>query len=287
MVLILALIVNFFITLVFMMFLLPLLSLILPFVATDQLIMGVTILTMIVLGVIGLTPLGEKFFRRLNGAREPIKKESGAIEPIFSRVVEQCGFKRNQFDLCVIDDMMPNAFALGRRTVAMTRGAMQLPEDEQEGIFAHELGHMQFKDSIRGMVFYMITGAGQVMLVILNRLGAGLSRLGGIPFVGLFVALFGLFLNWITVLVSFLIMLPLFIGEKFGSRLQEYRADKFALDSGHGQGLVNFLYRLMDVDTKASGVMAVLMRSHPVSGERIKRIEDLLDSYDVATEVGG
>lgn len=273
---ILAIVVNFFITSFFMLFFCWTLSTLIPVLPiSDTVYEALVIGTMVFLCGAGLTPLGEKIFRWRNGARKPKPNEAERIEPIFSRVAARCGFQRDQFDLCVLDDMEFNAFALGRRTVAITRGAMELPEEEQEAIFAHELGHMRYKDGVKSIVFYMLTTAGRIMLTILNRLGALLAR---IPF----LSVFGLILNWLTVLISHLIMFPLYVGNRFGGRMHEFRADKFAYDNGYGQGLLVFFSRLMTTNVPASGVMNFIMSTHPATGKRIKRLEDLESKYGTA-----
>lgn len=85
---------------------------------------------MLTLCGLALTPMGETFFRFLHKAREPLKTEQEKIEPIFVKIVESVSFSRDQFDLLVCDDQQINAYAMGRRSVIITRGAMRLPDNE-------------------------------------------------------------------------------------------------------------------------------------------------------------
>lgn len=230
------------------------------------------ILTAVVLGgfaALGLTPVAERFFRKMNGYREPIRSESEFLEPIFRRVVKQCGFERSQFDLCVNDSQWPNASAMGRRTISLTKGLMKHPEDEIEAVFAHELGHMRFADSVRSGVFWMITIVSQTLVFVLKLVCGVISA---IPLIGLVA----IAINGFIKLITFCMTLPLIFAQRCGSRRKEYRADKFAFDNGYGQGMMNFLGRLMAFDGQAEGILAVLKRTHPVSGERVKKLEDMI-----------
>lgn len=69
-----------------------------------------------------------------------------------------------------IDDMTVNAMALGRRTVAVTKGAMQtFSEDELKAIVAHEVGHIVHGDTIASI--YAVVGNGILsVFVMLARL---------------------------------------------------------------------------------------------------------------------
>ena len=49
--------------------------------------------------------------------------------------------------LYMLNDHYPNAFALGRNTVCVTRGLLHLDDEKIKGIFAHEFSHLSNKDT--------------------------------------------------------------------------------------------------------------------------------------------
>lgn len=85
--------------------------------------------------IIGFSPLGEKILRLLNRVRPlETKRETEYLQPLFEEVYERAKEKcksLRKIEICVIDNMTVNAMALGRRTVAVTKGAMQTFTEEE------------------------------------------------------------------------------------------------------------------------------------------------------------
>lgn len=78
--------------------------------------------------MISFSPIGEKLLRFLYNVR-PLEtsKEKEYILPLFKEVFEQAKIKNkylNKIEICIIDNMTVNAMALGRRTIAVTKGAI-------------------------------------------------------------------------------------------------------------------------------------------------------------------
>ena len=82
-------------------------------------------------------------------------------------------------------------------------------------------------------------------------------------------------------LIEWLIMLPLTIGQYIGSRQQEYRAGQYAASLGYDSELKTFLYKILDMDNHPSGLAGLLWRTHPKVGDRIRNFEraDLIKQY--------
>lgn len=220
---------------------------------------------------LALTPVGEALFRFTNGAREGLKSEKELLEPIFSRVVKSAGFERGNFDLLVTDSQEINAFALGRRSVIITRGAMQLPEQEVEAIFAHELGHMRHHDSIITLMYYTVSTITNIAVKILAVIAAVMTVFRGTRIIGVVIGVVTAALIWLAIK-------PLNVGNRYGGRVKEYRADRFAHEIGYGEGMQMLLTRFLETEAAPSGKIAdSLMATHPGSGKRLLALEKLAD----------
>jgi len=106
----------------------------------------------------------DKIVLRMYGAREV-----GADHPLYAitaRLAQRAGLPMPR--VYVIPQSSPNAFATGRNpqhaAVAATEGILQLlPENELEGVIAHELTHVAHRDILISSVAATIAGA--IMLV--------------------------------------------------------------------------------------------------------------------------
>ncbi len=76
--------------------------------------------------IIGFSRLGEKLLRLLNRVRPlETKRETEYLQPLFEEVCERAKEKYKKLrkiEICVIDNMTVNAMALGRQTIAVTKG---------------------------------------------------------------------------------------------------------------------------------------------------------------------
>lgn len=234
---------------------------------------GVLLLTIAVMGGlvgIGFSPIGESILRFLSGLREPIRQERAVFDSAFKNVIKRSEYEQSDFDLLVSEDSVPNAFAIGQRTVAITRGFLNLPVDEIEAVLAHELGHHKNGDCKRLLVCYIVGIIGQAALAGLSILGLLLRSRSNI-FMGILGMTFWVF----ALLFEFIVLIPLHLANMFQSRREEHRADKYAYDLGYGDSMMSFFYRIMDDSAKPTGLMAVLSSTHPSPGKRIKYLEDL------------
>lgn len=120
--------------------------------------------------IIGFSPLGEKFLRLLNRVRPlETKRETEYLQPLFDEVYERAKEKYKKLrkiEICVIDNMTVNAMAIGRRTIAVTKGAMQtFTEDELKAVIGHELAHLIHGDTMATL--YIIIGNGILSVFLL------------------------------------------------------------------------------------------------------------------------
>lgn len=188
----------------------------------------------------------------------------------------------------IVLDPNPNAFAIGKGTLAVTAGLLRnATEAELAGVLAHEVGHLSSGDGVRNaaMGFVLapgILGAGAVVLVLAlvfrlmfkwvnprmefpyaSEEGWAVSGSLGWFVVSFFAAFFGV-LAWAAVLAS-----------RAASRAAEYRADAFAgrVSRTTKEGLISFLEKLRSWQGRRGFSFAeALTATHPPLEERIARL---------------
>ncbi|HEV3323183.1 MAG TPA: zinc metalloprotease HtpX [Solirubrobacteraceae bacterium] len=110
---------------------------------------GVTILV-VALALLGLQLFtSDKIAMGMMGVKEVTPQEEPELHGIIERLCVQADLPKPR--VCVMENQMPNAFAMGRSqksaTVCATRGILQLLSPaELEGVMAHELTHVINRD---------------------------------------------------------------------------------------------------------------------------------------------
>lgn len=186
----------------------------------------------------------------------------------------------------------PNAFATGRSpkhaAVAVTRGILRiLDRDELEGVLAHELGHVRNRDILTSSIVATIAGA----ITMLSRsamfgamFGGGRRDRGGNPLA--------------MILVLVLAPLSAMIVQMAVSRTREFAADRTGAQlSGKPMALASALRKLergasavpmtsaneatahqFIVNPLRGGGIKGLFSTHPATGDRVARLEDIARS---------
>ena len=233
---------------------------------------------------IAFSPAGEQILRLTNNVRElATKKEREYIMPIYEDVYTEAmnifPNLRKDIEICIMDTLYINACALGKRTVAVTRGAIEsLSEDEIKGFIAHELGHIANGDTkalllttVGNGIFTIFIVIAQLIVNVLNGMFAKNGTAGLIVFIG--KLMFQLTL-WYLVNLGEIIL-------SINSRKNEYAADEFAYEIGQGDNLASALYILQDISTSNNRkLMAKLKASHPHIAKRIGRLETMIERED-------
>jgi heat shock protein HtpX len=182
----------------------------------------------------------------------------------------------------------PNAFATGRNpehaVVAVTTGILKyMPQDELEGVIAHELAHIKNRDMLISTVAAGIAGAISnvpYLLMFGGGGGGGSDDEGGHPFAQLALIL-------LAPIAAMLIQMAV-------SRQREFEADRVGAEiAGRPLSLANALTRLdnlahripMNVAPAAAplaqvnplaatgGGMTKLFSTHPPTAERVARLQ--------------
>lgn len=93
------------------------------------------------------TRAGERLAVRSIGFRRPSNRQWQVLAPVSAAALARCGVPADQIDWYVRAGSQPNACIVGRRSVAVTDGALQsflagrLGHDEFAAVLLHELGH--------------------------------------------------------------------------------------------------------------------------------------------------
>lgn len=246
-------------------------------------------LSAIVYGVciaVALSPIGEVIVRLLENVK-PVQTQTDKdyLLPIFDEVYEEAKeFSPNLSDdieLYLTDSMAVNAFAVGKKTIALTRGAINtFTPDELKGILSHELGHMANGDTKALLI--SLVGNGFFSLIIFGlRLVMNLIQTISNIFSGKNIVI--VVIAFMTFLTRLLIDISLFVFVfvsnailSLNSRYSEYLADEYAYFIGYGEDLKNALYIISKLEMPAKLTLTErLMASHPYTSARIERLESL------------
>lgn len=246
-----------------------------------------TLLTIYVITVvISLSPVGEWTLSVFAGAKE-IKRTDiklkliPLLEAVYNNAKEKSPNMVDSIHLKIIPGNETNAYAIGRKTICVTEGVLNLPDEMIMGIFAHEIGHIANRHSqiqlligganilistfilILKAIAWMITGIFALFALGSRRLRTGclIGLVGSIStlLVYLWVRFCRLFLMW-------------------SSRKNEFVADEYAYSIGFGNQLAYVLDNIIETKT-TNGFLKALYSSHPDKNERIARLQELGATY--------
>ena len=229
-----------------------------------------------------LSPVGEAIIKVTEGAR-PIKTAADGdyLLPLFNEVYENAlevtPRLSKKISLHIINSYDVNAFAVGRNTIAVTRGAIEgFTANELKGVLAHEFGHLAYGDT---------------KALLLTRVGNGFFSLV-LKLVSLCISLLNWFVNryedlaYVAIVFKILLwilnfILWLFMGTgnliiSLNSRYSEYLADGYASRTGYKEQLIGALYILGRIaGEEKAGFMNRAKASHPFTEDRIARLESM------------
>jgi len=237
---------------------------------------------------LALSPIGEELLRLMESCRLPVtNEEKNYLMPLFEEVYEnakELDPKLNDgIQLYIMDAMYVNAFAIGRKTIAVTRGAIEtFTADELKGILAHEFGHMTHGHTkalllsvIGNLFFSVIVWILRLLLNIVQFISNMFGFISVLGFVIMVVAFFiRLYINALIFIFDVLSQIILSVN----SRTNETQADTFAYEIGYGRELISGLYLLQKISINADvGLLDKARASHPHTAYRIGHLEKLED----------
>jgi len=232
----------------------------------------------------------DKIVLKMYRAREVSEAENPAFHAMVRRLAQQANMPMPK--VYIIPSSSPNAFATGRNpenaAVAATEGIMRiLTPEELEGVMAHELAHVQNRDTLISTIAATFAGAISMLGNMLQWAAIfGMGRNdeeedGGGMLGGLAMAI-------IAPMAAMLIQMAV-------SRSREYLADESgARICGNSLALASALRKLQQASTMipmeeatpatshlfivnplTGGALLNLFSTHPPMEERIARLESL------------
>lgn len=238
--------------------------------------------------IIGFSAIGEKIMRLLNRVR-PLEtnKETEYLQPLFDDVYSHAKIKYKKLrkiEICIIDNMTVNAIALGRKTIAVTKGAMQtFSEEELKAVIAHEIAHLVHGDTMANL--YVIIGNGIFSIFILiARLFLFMLEWVQNAFSGkhnIFSALIFIIRFFFEISI-WMFNFGLQVILSINSRSNEFEADIFSYSIGYDVYMIEALYLLEKISLgDNSSIIQKMIASHPRITLRIKRLEQLDELCEV------
>ena len=253
------------------------------FFISMKLLNGNVGLTLLLYGIsiaIALSSLGEMLLRFIERIR-PLytKAEKEYLIPIFEEVYNEAKEKYpklSDIEICTIDTVTIKACAIGGKTVAVSRGAMEtFSEDELKAIIAHEIAHIVNGDSIATLLTTIGNGIFALFVFVIK------SAIMAYDIIEDETGLENKINDAIKMIFSVLIFIVVFPGQillSIGSRQNEYRADKFSYEVGYGNYMIDALYLLEKINLgDNSSIVARMTASHPIIAKRIGELEAIAD----------
>ena len=233
---------------------------------------------------------GTRLSLSLNGAQEIKQSDNPRLWHIIENLSITDGLPMPR--VFIINDPAPNAFATGKSpdkaAVCATSGLLEIMnDDELQGVFAHEMGHIKNYDIRVAMVAFALTAAISILADIFIRIsffgGDRRSNNGQNNYVFLLI---GIAAAILAPIVATMIELAV-------TRKREYLADATgALTTRYPEGLISALQKIKKTGSvmkkqntatahfffanplKDHGITN-LFSTHPPIDERIKRLQDM------------
>lgn len=251
---------------------------------------GPVLLLWLSAGVAVCSRPGERLVVRAIGFRRLSKGQWAVLGPVIKAAVARCGGPARQIDWYVRAGGQPNACVLGRRSVAVTDGALQgflagrLTHDQFVAVLLHEVGHRVTNATSFCLATWWLASPGRVgfRLVLAaamalsgqRRLGWG-SRMVAVVAGGIagFQAVEhgqGVATVMLTGLAAALVGTP--VADAAMSRAAERAADRFAASVGAGADLASALVAMGANSPAASRWGLRLLDGHPSTTSRIEAL---------------
>ena len=180
------------------------------------------------------------------------RKQLEYLNDIGQRLAKLMGRDEFEYEFNIIEDPTPNAFALPGGKIFFHTGMLELMDSEAElaGVLAHEIAHSVLSHSYKQIGESALTGtATNVISSVLGRGAGAASNVGG-----------------------------LLLSQKF-SRDKEKQSDILGLRVLDAAGYsADGLYNVMAKLKKLSGGGSSLLSSHPASEERMRYLEELIQT---------
>lgn len=214
----------------------------------------------------------DKMVLRMHHAREVDERSAPEFYRIVRELAQRAGLPMPR--VFIIDNPQPNAFATGRNpqnaAVAATTGLLQrLTPEEVAGVMAHELAHIQNRDTLTMTITATLAGAISMLANFAMFFGGSRDNNNGNPlgFIGILIAVI------VAPLAAMIVQMAI-------SRTREYAADRRGAEiCGQPLWLASALAKIargaqqiVNVDAERNPATAHLFIINPLSGERMDNL---------------
>ncbi len=248
---------------------------------------GLLLLTWAACAAAVTTGVGERMtVRAAYGFHQPSPGQAAALQPAWATALRVTGTQAGDVELYVQTARMPNAYAAGGRSVAVTSRVLLdyesggLPEEQLVAVLVHELGHHATGVTRSTLLLSWLTAPWRLTSRVLTGVASTLA--GGQPRPGLAVVVVAGVVVAVTralkqgqwtvggVLAFFALAAVLCpTVDAAISRRSELAADRFAADHGLALELAAVLRAMDDGGRVLRGWAPRLLASHPISEKRI------------------
>ena len=212
----------------------------------------------------------DKMVLRMNRAVEVDERNAPEYYAIVRDLAANAGLPMPKVYL--IDNPQPNAFATGRNpqnaAVAATTGLLQrLSPQEVAGVMAHELAHVQNRDTLTMTITATLAGAISMLGNFAFFLGGNRDNNNPLGFIGVLVAII------VAPLAAMVVQMAI-------SRTREYSADRRGAEiCGHPLWLASALDKIargvkqiVNPDAERNPAAAHMFIVNPLSGQRMDNL---------------
>ena len=210
------------------------------------------------------------------------------IKEIIVRDVKRVsGEDISNLKLHMIPSNQINAMAYGMNNVSFTQNALNSCDEMTLcAILGHEVSHILNFDAVFNRIIF-----GDITFIIITLMIVSSVSVIFIWCIFLILVLFGICRGVISVFITsnlsrgikaffeivqrgILFIYQVIMGAV--SRSREFRADRYSVDLGYGMQLEYFLTRFIDDEYRQRTLTEILYASHPISYQRIQRIQNSL-----------
>lgn len=238
--------------------------------------------------IISGTHIGDKIAGLFFPTRKASMREEEKINPALEQLKVQYKDKLGQsitVNPLILDMPYINGMAYGQNTIAISTGLLKVGSDEEiTAVLAHEIGHLHARDGFFNLALFTASFPTYLFHNIFKQIFALLPKPTSLPNGPDFVWLvqFMIFTMSLIILAPFIVLWVLsypviWIFNGLEQAVQwpiEYKADQFAADLGHSEGLISLFERIEDEDIRAeTGFLAKYFHTHPPTAMRIDRLE--------------
>jgi heat shock protein HtpX len=233
---------------------------------------GGALIALVIAGAINLFSYwnSDKLVLSMHGAQEVDERTAPDLVRMVGELAGRAGLPMPRVYL--MDNPQPNAFATGRdpdhAAVAVTTGLLDsLNRDEVAGVIAHELAHIQNRDTLIMTITATIAGAISMLAQFGMFFGGNRDNNNGLGFIG-------------TLLMVILAPIAAMLVQMAISRTREYAADNLGAQiSGRPMALASALAKISNAShmienrtAEANPATAHMFIINPLSGMRMDNL---------------